>query len=150
MGIVFFLVVTPTGLIMKILKKDLLKLKKNNSNTYWLEKDIIFGDTVTLTAFSPTLNRTENLVNGSDYDVMFEAGSNKSRRIQLTGTYIPYSDDVFQLNVTHPAANTEYNNKYKKQSQIRFDNNKLYYYIDADGMLVARYAENYDYAVGPQ
>jgi len=118
--------------------------------TYWLEKDIIFGDTVTLTAFSPTLNRTENLVNGSDYDVMFEAGSNKSRRIQLTGTYIPYSDDVFQLNVTHPAANTEYNNKYKKQSQIRFDNNKLYYYIDADGMLVARYAENYDYAVGPQ
>ena len=39
MGIVFFLVVTPTGLIMKILKKDLLKLKNNNSNTYWLEKD---------------------------------------------------------------------------------------------------------------
>ena len=39
MGIIFFLVVTPTGLIMKILKKDLLKLKKNNSNTYWLEKD---------------------------------------------------------------------------------------------------------------
>ena len=39
MGIVFFLVVTPTGLIMKILKKDLLKLKNNNSDTYWLEKD---------------------------------------------------------------------------------------------------------------
>ena len=39
MGIVFFLVVTPTGLIMKIFKKDPLKLKNNNSNTYWLEKD---------------------------------------------------------------------------------------------------------------
>ena len=40
MGFVFFLIVTPTGLIMKILKKDLLKLKNNNnSNTYWLEKD---------------------------------------------------------------------------------------------------------------
>ena len=127
------------------------KVNLNTSDlTYWLEKDIIFGDTVTLTAFSPTLNRTESLVNGTDYDVMFEAGSNKSRRIQLTGTYIPYSDDVFKLNVVHPAANTEYNNKYKKQSQIRFDNNKLYYYIDSDGMLVARYAENYDYAVGPQ
>ena len=118
--------------------------------TYWTEKDIIFNDNVTLKAFSPTLNRTVNLVNGTDYNVMFEDSLNKTRRIQLTGTYIPYSDDVFQLNVAHPAANTEYNNKYKKQSQIRFDNNKLYYYIDTDGMLVARYAENYDYAVGPQ
>ncbi len=39
MGIVFFLVVTPTGLIMKLLRKDLLKLKKNNSATYWIKKD---------------------------------------------------------------------------------------------------------------
>ena len=38
MGIVFFLVVTPTGLIMKLLRKDLINLKKNNSNTYWIEK----------------------------------------------------------------------------------------------------------------
>ena len=30
MGLVFFLVVTPTGLIMRGLKKDLLKLKKKN------------------------------------------------------------------------------------------------------------------------
>ena len=30
MGIVFFLVVTPTGLIMRIFRKDILKLKKNN------------------------------------------------------------------------------------------------------------------------
>ena len=39
MGIVFFLVVTPTGLIMKALGKDLLGLKRNKNSTYWLEKD---------------------------------------------------------------------------------------------------------------
>ena len=39
MGIIFFFVVTPTGLLMKIFKKDPLNLKKNNSNTYWIDKD---------------------------------------------------------------------------------------------------------------
>ena len=39
MGIVFFLVVTPTGLIMKLLRKDLLNLKKNKKETYWLDKN---------------------------------------------------------------------------------------------------------------
>ena len=39
MGIVFFIVVTPTGLIMKALGKDILGLKRNKNNTYWLEKD---------------------------------------------------------------------------------------------------------------
>ena len=39
MGLVFFLVVTPTGIIMRLFKKDLLKLKKNNSNTYWINKE---------------------------------------------------------------------------------------------------------------
>ena len=39
MGIVYFLVVTPTGLIMRMLRKDLLNLKKNNKNTYWIDKD---------------------------------------------------------------------------------------------------------------
>ncbi len=38
MGAVFFLVVTPTGLIMKFLGKDLLNLKKSNSKSYWVEK----------------------------------------------------------------------------------------------------------------
>jgi len=38
MGIIFFLVVTPTSLIMRILGKDLLNLKKNNKNSYWIEK----------------------------------------------------------------------------------------------------------------
>ena len=38
MGIIFFLVVTPTSLIMKIFGKDLLNLKKNTKNSYWIEK----------------------------------------------------------------------------------------------------------------
>jgi len=38
MGIIFFFVVSPTGLIMKLLKKDLIKLKKNNDSSYWIEK----------------------------------------------------------------------------------------------------------------
>ena len=38
MGLVFFLVVTPTGIIMRLLKKDLLKLKKNNLKTYWINR----------------------------------------------------------------------------------------------------------------
>ena len=38
MGIIFFLVVTPTALIMKLLKKDLLNLKFNKNNSYWIKK----------------------------------------------------------------------------------------------------------------
>ena len=39
MGLVFFAVVVPTGLIMKMLRKDLIGLKKNNKKTYWIEKN---------------------------------------------------------------------------------------------------------------
>ena len=39
MGIIFFFVVTPTGIIMRLIRKDLLNLKKNNSNTYWIKKN---------------------------------------------------------------------------------------------------------------
>jgi len=38
MGIVFFLVVTPISIIMKIFGKDILNIKKNNKETYWIEK----------------------------------------------------------------------------------------------------------------
>jgi len=38
MGIIFFLVVTPTGLIMRLLGKDLLNLKYNKNQSYWIEK----------------------------------------------------------------------------------------------------------------
>ena len=38
MGVIFFLVVTPIGLFMRLLKKDLLNLKFKNTSTYWIEK----------------------------------------------------------------------------------------------------------------
>lgn len=38
LGIVFFIIVTPTSLIMKILGKDILGLKKSIKKTYWIEK----------------------------------------------------------------------------------------------------------------
>ncbi len=39
MGIIFFLVVTPIGLIMRIFGKDVLNLKYNNNQSYWIEKN---------------------------------------------------------------------------------------------------------------
>ena len=39
MGVIFFFVVTPIAVLMKILKKDLLDLKFNNNDTYWIKKD---------------------------------------------------------------------------------------------------------------
>ena len=38
MGLVFFIVVTPTAVLMRIFKKDLLSLKKNNNKTYWVDR----------------------------------------------------------------------------------------------------------------
>ncbi len=38
MGIIFFLIVTPTGIFMRILKKDLLNLRYNNKSSYWILK----------------------------------------------------------------------------------------------------------------
>ena len=38
MGAIFFLVVTPIGLLMKIFKKDLLNLKLNKDKSYWIKK----------------------------------------------------------------------------------------------------------------
>ena len=39
MGVIFFLVVTPIGFLMKMLKKDLLNLKFNKNKSYWIEKN---------------------------------------------------------------------------------------------------------------
>ena len=38
MGIIFFFVVTPTGLIMKLFNRDLINLKKSNKKSYWIKK----------------------------------------------------------------------------------------------------------------
>ena len=40
MGIIFFLIVTPISIVMKIFGKDLLNLKYNNQKSYWVEKMI--------------------------------------------------------------------------------------------------------------
>ena len=39
MGMMFFLVVTPIGLLMRLLGKDLLNLKYNKNKSYWIEKN---------------------------------------------------------------------------------------------------------------
>ena len=39
MGIIFFFVVTPIGLIMRILGKDVINLKYNKNKSYWVEKN---------------------------------------------------------------------------------------------------------------
>ena len=39
MGIIFFFVVTPIAILMRIFKKDLLKLKYNSKSSYWIEKN---------------------------------------------------------------------------------------------------------------
>ena len=40
MGIIFFLVVTPTGFLMRIMGKDLLRRKYDKSNkSYWIKRD---------------------------------------------------------------------------------------------------------------
>ena len=38
MGIVFFVVVTPTSLMMRMFGKNLLGLKKINKKSYWIER----------------------------------------------------------------------------------------------------------------
>ena len=38
MGLIFFIVVTPIGILMRLFNKDLLNLKFNKNKTYWTEK----------------------------------------------------------------------------------------------------------------
>ena len=41
LGVIFFFVVTPIGILMKILGKDLLNLKNNNEKSYWIKRSEI-------------------------------------------------------------------------------------------------------------
>ena len=44
MGIIFFILITPIGFLMKIMGKDLLKNKYNkNINSYWIKRDKSVG-----------------------------------------------------------------------------------------------------------
>ena len=38
MSLVFFIILTPIGLILRLFGKDLLKLKKNKKSSYWLSR----------------------------------------------------------------------------------------------------------------
>ncbi len=39
MGLIYFIVVTPIALLLKIFGKDVIGLKRNKSNTYWKTKE---------------------------------------------------------------------------------------------------------------
>ena len=39
MGFIFFFVLTPTGLLLRLFNKDILKLKTKKDKTYWIFKD---------------------------------------------------------------------------------------------------------------
>lgn len=44
MGIIYFLVVTPIGILLRLFRKDVLRLKNDDSNTYWIKKDNMNND----------------------------------------------------------------------------------------------------------
>ena len=39
MGIIYFIVVTPIALILKVFNKDVLNLKKTKNSSYWINKE---------------------------------------------------------------------------------------------------------------
>tara|TARA_B100000989_G_scaffold190817_1_gene143720 strand:+ start:741 stop:1121 length:381 start_codon:yes stop_codon:yes gene_type:complete len=41
LGIIYFLVVSPIGIFMRLIKKDILNLKFSDKKTYWIKKDKI-------------------------------------------------------------------------------------------------------------
>jgi hypothetical protein len=43
LAVVFFIVVTPIGLFMKILRKDLLNIKFTKDKSYWIKRDKDLG-----------------------------------------------------------------------------------------------------------
>ena len=38
LGIIFFLIVTPTGILLRLFGKDVINLKYNNDSSYWIKK----------------------------------------------------------------------------------------------------------------
>ena len=38
LGIIFFLIVTPTGLLLRLFGKDVINLKYSKDNSYWIKK----------------------------------------------------------------------------------------------------------------
>jgi len=43
MGVVYFVIITPIGLFMRLIRKDLLKIKFLNNNSYWIKRSKNIG-----------------------------------------------------------------------------------------------------------
>ena len=43
MGVIFFLVVTPIGLFMRLIQRDLLRTKFTKNNSYWIKREKNIG-----------------------------------------------------------------------------------------------------------
>ena len=43
MAIIYFIIITPMAIVLKLFKKDLLKIKFTPVNTYWIKRDKKFG-----------------------------------------------------------------------------------------------------------
>ena len=43
MAFIYFIVITPTAILLKLFKKDLLRIKFTPENTYWIKRDKKFG-----------------------------------------------------------------------------------------------------------
>ena len=39
MALIFFIILTPIGLFLRLIGKDLLNVKLNNNKTYWIKRD---------------------------------------------------------------------------------------------------------------
>ena len=39
MALIFFLILTPIGIFLRLIGKDLLNIKLNNNKTYWIKRD---------------------------------------------------------------------------------------------------------------
>ena len=44
MGLIYFIILTPISLLVRLFGKDLLKLKKNKSSTYWIKREKNIGN----------------------------------------------------------------------------------------------------------
>ena len=43
MGVVYFVIITPIGLFMRLIRKDLLKIKFLKNNSYWIKRSKNIG-----------------------------------------------------------------------------------------------------------
>ena len=43
MGLIYFIVITPIGLFIRFIRKDLLKTKFSKANSYWIKRDKNIG-----------------------------------------------------------------------------------------------------------